>query len=128
MKQLFKFGLVGSIGFVVDAIIFSVLFYLLELPLMSARVPAFVVSATVTWYGNRVLTFASTDQNRARQWLTFIAGASFSALPNFAVFKLCTLWLGTEGFQAMLALVAGIGVGMVSNYLISRKVVFRTVR
>ena len=127
-QQLIRFALVGTLGFLVDAAIFSSLFFLLALPLMYARIIAFVVSATVTWYGNRTVTFASADGHRVKQWLTFMVGASFSALPNLGVFKLCTYWLGEEGFFAMVALVAGIGAGMVSNYLISRNLVFRASR
>jgi putative flippase GtrA len=51
--------------------------------------------------------------------------ACISALPNFIVFKGVTLFLGTQGFMVYVALVLGILTGMVSNYLLSSKWVFR---
>ncbi|NOH79527.1 GtrA family protein [Vibrio sp. RE86] len=125
-SKLLRFALVGSIGFIADAFVFSVAFYLVELALTPARLIAFICAATVTWLGNRRLTFSNQEPNRFKQWLKFMLGASVSALPNFAMFK-GTLWLlGEQGVIPMLALVAGILAGMVSNYLISAAWVFKS--
>lgn len=94
---------------------------------MVARVIAFVCAATVTWFGNRIFTFQNTEQKVAQQWIKFMCGASFSALPNFLVFKLLSSVLGEAGSGPLSALVAGILVGMVSNYLLSSRWVFAQV-
>ncbi|MDG2627658.1 GtrA family protein [Vibrio parahaemolyticus] len=114
--SLTRFALVGGVGFMVDTIIFSVLFHWLGLELMLARGIAFLFAATTTWLGNPSLTFS--------QWQKFMASACISALPNFIVFKGVTLSLGTQGVMVYLALILGILVGMVSNYLLSAKWVF----
>ncbi|MDC5803430.1 GtrA family protein [Vibrio europaeus] len=126
-SKLFRFAVIGCIGFVADALVFSVLFYLADTPIMVARVIAFVCAATVTWFGNRIFTFQNTEQKVAQQWIKFMCGASFSALPNFLVFKLLSSVLGEAGSGPLSALVAGILVGMVSNYLLSSRWVFAQV-
>ena len=93
---------------------------------MIARSIAFLFAATTTWLGNRWLTFSQSNKaNPLRQWQKFMMSACISALPNFIVFKGVTLFLGTQGFMVYVALVLGILTGMVSNYLLSSKWVFR---
>ncbi|MEZ8100371.1 GtrA family protein [Vibrio bivalvicida] len=123
--RLVRFALIGGIGFVADAAVFSALFYLADTSIMLARAIAFVGAATVTWLGNRIFTFYSTEQKAFQQWIKFMCGASFSALPNFIVFKVLSSVLGEAG--PLIALVAGILVGMVSNYLLSSRWVFAQV-
>ena len=126
-SKLFRFAVIGCIGFVADALVFSALFYLSGTPIMIARAIAFVCAATVTWFGNRIFTFQNTEQNVAQQWIKFMCGASLSALPNFLVFKLLSSVLGEAGLGPVIALVAGVLVGMVSNYLLSSRWVFAQV-
>lgn len=110
----------------VDTLIFSVLFHWFGLELMLARGVAFLFAATTTWLGNRWLTFSQAEKtNPFAQWQKFMVSACISALPNFIVFKGVTLALGTQGLMVYLALILGILAGMVSNYLLSAKWVFR---
>ncbi|EEX91927.1 hypothetical protein VIOR3934_03297 [Vibrio orientalis CIP 102891 = ATCC 33934] len=122
--RLAKFALVGGIGFIADACAFALCFYLLEIPLIGSRLIAFVVAATVTWFGNRTFTFASQDRALAKQWLKFMSVACISAIPNFLAFKTILLLFGETGVMPMAALVVGVLVGMVSNYLFSSLWVF----
>lgn len=123
-KRWLLFAITGSLGFGADAVSFSLLHYGLVLPLMVARVLSFVLSATATWYDNRRFTFKSDDLRRFRQWCQWMLGESFSALPNFVMFR-STIWLLGDGVLiTYAALVLSILVGMVSNFLIGSKVVF----
>lgn len=125
LSSLERFALVGGIGFVVDTLIFSLLFHVAGLELMAARSIAFLFAATTTWLGNRWLTFSQADKhNPLYQWLKFMASACISAVPNFAAFKGWTLMFGTQDYMVFLALALGILVGMMSNYLLSSKWVF----
>ncbi|HDM8054521.1 GtrA family protein [Vibrio harveyi] len=125
MSRLLTFAMVGGVGFIVDTLIFMVLFQWAGVELMMARGLAFCVAATTTWLGNRCLTFSQSTKDRAfNQWQKFMLSASISALPNFAVFKVTTLLLGTQGTTVYIALVMGILAGMVSNYLLSMHWVF----
>ncbi|MHA2768086.1 GtrA family protein [Vibrio harveyi] len=126
MSRLLTFAMVGGVGFIVDTLIFMVLFQWAGVELMMARGLAFCVAATTTWLGNRCLTFSQSTKDRAfNQWQKFMLSASISALPNFAVFKVTTLLLGTQGTTVYIALVMGILAGMVSNYLLSMHWVFQ---
>ena len=132
--KLGKFALVGAVGFMVDAAVFTLCFALGGMPLLFARGVAFFVAATATWLGNRYFTFKEVTviQKRRRgaspreQWLKFIASACASALPNFLAFKVVLLVLGTQGISPYIALVIGVLVGMVSNYTLSRRWVFNS--
>ncbi|MGF1910618.1 GtrA family protein [Vibrio kasasachensis] len=127
-----KFALVGSVGFIADAVMFTVCFKLWLLPLLSARVVAFFVAATVTWLGNRWFTFKTHQGSQSdvcvasnlKQWLRFMVSACVSALPNFLVFKVILVAFGSQGFIPYIALILGVLVGMVSNYLLSSRWVF----
>ncbi|HHP0512935.1 TPA: GtrA family protein [Vibrio harveyi] len=126
MSRLLTFAMVGGVGFIVDTLIFMVLFQWAGVELMMARGLAFCVAVTTTWLGNRCLTFSQSTKDRAfNQWQKFMLSASISALPNFAVFKVTTLLLGTQGTTVYIALVMGILAGMVSNYLLSMHWVFQ---
>ena len=125
-SRLVKFALVGGIGFVADALVFATLFYYFDSPLYVARAIAFIFAATTTWLGNRILTFADCAKSaKFRQWLQFMVSATLSAIPNFIVFSAASFLLGSEGLFAMVALVLGVLAGMVSNYLLSSKWVFK---
>ncbi len=60
--SLTRFALVGGVGFMVDTLIFSVLFHWFGLDLMLARGIAFLFAATTTWLGNRWLTFSQAEK------------------------------------------------------------------
>lgn len=119
--HLAHFALIGGIGFVIDACVFSAVYYGMEGPLMFSRIVAFLCAATTTWYGNRILTFAVRDvqQAKLRQWGKSMCSAMLSGFPNFVVFKFTTNILGTEGIFIFIALILGVGVGMLSNYALS---------
>lgn len=121
------FAFVGSVGFVVDAAVFSLLFELVGSPIFTARIIAFVCAATATWAGNRVLTFRHRARvSRLIQWKKFMAVACFSALPNLLVFKVSLQLLEGGQFAPYVALVLGVLAGMVSNYTLSSRWVFAT--
>ncbi|WED23614.1 GtrA family protein [Vibrio sp. JC009] len=123
-SALFRFALVGGAGFIVDSLVFTGLFYLLEVPLIPARAVAFFCAATTTWWGNRIFTFNSVSKHIFRQWLSFFSGACLSAIPNFAAFSMVIELFGSTGVIPYLALVSGIVAGMFSNYLLCRVWVF----
>ncbi|MEZ8613710.1 GtrA family protein [Vibrio sp. 10N.239.311.D11] len=122
--KMIKFAMVGSGGFVVDCAVFALLHYVIGLPLMSARIGSFIVAATTTWFGNRVLTFEFKGQGnwseKLIQWQKFMFSASISAIPNLLCFKLMTELLPAFTGAVFIAMAVGIFVGMVSNYFLSQ--------
>ena len=127
-QKIFRFAVVGVCGFVVDCAVFALLHYLIGLPLMNARIGAFIVAATTTWFGNRVLTFDCKEQgswsDKLIQWQKFMLSASISAIPNLLCFQLVMQLLPEFTGAVFVAMAVGILVGMMTNYLFSQHWVF----
>lgn len=122
---LIKFGIVGTIGFLVDLSLLYVLLYLAGAGPYLGRLGSFLGAATVTWFLNRVFTFRdAAPEAHGRQWLRFVAVNSLGAAVNYGTYVL-VLAVGTAS-----AVLPGIGVaagslaGLVFNYSLSRRFVF----
>ncbi|WP_295891545.1 GtrA family protein [uncultured Vibrio sp.] len=126
-NAVFKFALIGSIGFIADAVLFSMALYLYELDVFFSRVIAFFGATCITWFGNRCYTFVhSNKQPRFLQWAKFLGSASISAIPNFIVFKAVLSVISEGPISVYVALILGVLVGMLSNYMLSSQWVFRS--
>ncbi len=123
-SRLMRFGIVGVVGFIVDSGFFMLLYYGLSTPLMTARVIAFAIAATVTWYGNRIFTFQQHAPMFA-QWQRFFLSACLSLIPNVGLFIGWITLFGQHGYHPFLALSLGVGGGMLSNFLLSQYWVFK---
>lgn len=124
-QKLLKFALVGSAGFIVDTIVFSLAIYVFKTDLLSARVVSFIFAATTTWLGNRWFTFSERNKEaKVKQWSKFFCSALISAIPNFLVFQATVYLLGRSGLAPFIALVFGISAGMLSNFMLSHRWVF----
>lgn len=124
-QRIVKFAAVGAAGFIVDLAVFSSLFYWLQAPLITARIFAFIAAATATYIGNRLITFEDKSTGKLRQYIKYFAVASFSAIPNLLVFRGLTIMLGEGELAIGLAFILGILAGMMFNYILSRRFVFR---
>nr|PMK05594.1 polysaccharide biosynthesis protein GtrA [Vibrio splendidus] len=126
--KVIRFAVVGVGGFVVDCLVFALLHFVVGLPLMTSRIGSFIVAATTTWFGNRVLTFDFKGQDswsdKLIQWQKFMFSASISAVPNLLCFQLMTELLPVFTGVVFIAMAVGILVGMVTNYLFSQYWVF----
>lgn len=119
-----RFAMVGGAGFVVDAATYAIGIYVLALPIELARVIAFALAASTTWFGNRCWTFGVVDQSVSRQWSKSFISALVSSLPNLGVFKLTLFFLGKDDWALWIALVTGVLAGMFFNYVLSSRWVF----
>ncbi|MGB0898955.1 MAG: GtrA family protein [Psychrobium sp.] len=122
MKRIRAFGAVGGIGFIADSTMFAVLLMLSEQAMLS-RIVAFWMAATVTWYGNRHLTFRDGDKSdKTKQWGKHMLAAHVAGGVNLSVFYFATCWLPMAG-----AFVLGIAAGLIINYLLASYFVFKPV-
>tara|TARA_R110002167_G_scaffold91458_1_gene246046 strand:+ start:100986 stop:101363 length:378 start_codon:yes stop_codon:yes gene_type:complete len=119
MLQFKRFCIIGGLGFVVDSLVFLILNNLTE-NIMLARLCAFCVAATVTWFGNRIYTYRHKQfTTRIEQWCKHMLSACFSGSINLAVF-----WLTKDQTVLPLAFCLGIFAGLVSNYFLANRFVF----
>ena len=89
--------------------------------------PAFVVAVTFTWWGNRSLTFRdrAATHNIALEWLVFVLTNGLGALANFATYYLLVKYVPAPVGDPLLANAIGTLVGLVFNFTVSSRVVFR---
>ena len=123
--SFFKFGLVGASGFLVDLSMFTVFTQAVGLAPELARGIAYWVASTWNWFFNRAFTFSDAEKDAyGGQWTKYLLMCLVSFVPNWGTFALLTR--NIEFFEQYneLALVAGVGAGMVFNFLGARFVVF----
>ncbi|WP_438465917.1 GtrA family protein [Marinomonas sp. PE14-40] len=150
MSSFYRFALVGGLGFIVDLSIYALLS--LIMPPLYARAFAFWCAVTSNWYLNRYFTFAtnitdeSNEADKLKQWSLFAISSLIAFVPNMGIYYLM-MQLGQEdNLQALLpiyllpafveasllitlwpyfALVPGIIVGMLVNFIAAKYWVFK---
>ena len=119
-----RFGIVGAAGFVVNTACVYALRGLIGLP--AAGVLAWALSATVTWWLNRSWTFAGRGAGAMHhQWLRFISVNFLGFILYYTTFLILISHFRLCAAQPVIAIFGGVLVGMVSNFTLSRQLVFR---
>ncbi|WP_394204440.1 GtrA family protein [Shewanella waksmanii] len=123
-----KFLLVGGSAFLADMTLFLLLTYVIGMPLIAARIVAFLCALFMTWQLNRKWTFSARRQySHKRQWMLVLLVALVAAGCNLAVFyALIHRFPVTVAFQ-ILAMASGVLVGTAINWFGSNYVAFRDV-
>jgi putative flippase GtrA len=125
-----RFALVGACGVVVDEGVLTFLHYLVGLGPYAARAISIFCAATFTWWGNRTLTFAEHATAggagaRLREWGKFMLANSIGAGVNFGTYTVLVRFAPAPLSNPLLATVAGVGVGLIFNFTLSKRFVFR---
>ena len=123
--RLVSFALVGASGFAID-----VLFYLslqgLGLEHRLARFLSFWPAVSWNWLINRALTFDERPrQPHARQWTRFVASSVLGLAVNVGSYTLLTSFVDLFARYRLLALVLGVCLGGVVNFLVANRFVYR---
>jgi putative flippase GtrA len=92
--QLFKFGLVGCSGYLINLAVFSVLIDPVGLHYMAAAIGAFCVAVSSNFLWNRHWTFGPGEDHPAFQALRFFVVSVAALLFNLAVLE--ALVVGTS--------------------------------
>ncbi|MDA7418371.1 GtrA family protein [Xenophilus arseniciresistens] len=130
LQRLWRFGVAGVLGFVVDA---GVLYLLAPwLGWYGARVLSFWAAATATWLFNRRYTFADgAARGGAALWreyggylLAMLGGAAV----NYGCYALALQLLPPAGWVPLLGVAVGSLAGMGINFLSARWLIFRRQR
>ncbi len=126
ITQFLRFGVVGTLGFLVDSAVLLLMLWAGAGP-YGGRVVSYLAAASTTWAVNRAWTFrdAARDQPAARQWGVFVALNLLGFVANYGTYA--ALVAGTETVRAwpVLGVAAGSVAGMFINFAIARFVVFR---
>lgn len=114
-----RFLLVGTFGFFVDAVVFSILFWF-DVDLLLARYLAFIITINVTWLGNKYYTFKNTQvKSVVNAWSLYFVASHIAGGVNILVFSAIVEYLPMP-----IAFAAGVLVGLFFNFSISRGVIF----
>jgi putative flippase GtrA len=129
-SRFVRFGAVGGAGFVVDESVLYVFHYLIGLDRYSARAISIFCAMTFTWWGNRNLTFAEHAAQGgapelAREWFKFVVANAIGAVANYGSYSLLVSFAPTPLNNPLLAAAIGVGIGLVFNFTLSKRFVFR---
>ncbi len=129
--EFLRFGVVGTAGFVVDA---GVLVGALALGLgpWLGRLVSYVAAASLTFTLNRVWTFRARHGDSlpgtrqvGRQWVLFLAVNLVGFACNYGTYAALLAWSPLVARNPVLGVAAGALAGMVGNFALSRRFVFR---
>jgi putative flippase GtrA len=122
--QFLRFGLVGTIGFIVDASVLRLVVSQLGLNLYIGRVISFLAAATVTWALNRTFTFRHKGA-RGTQWLRFVMANALGGFVNFGTYAAMVSSMPFVHAHPVIAVAAGSIAGLGFNFTLSKWLVFR---
>lgn len=125
LRQLLAFGAVGVVGFVIDAgTLYAVRW--LGMGLLVGRVISYLTAATSTWALNRRYTFTSTaDHGAVREWMLFLVSQLSGATFNLGLYAWLVMSSATVASQPVIGVAAGSLAGMLVNFFVARKFVFK---
>ena len=125
LNQFIRFGLVGTVGFLVDSGVLTILIKFTERGPFLSRIISYMFSATVTWYLNRNITFKSYKQGSLRgEWIKYIFANLFGALLNYGVYAVMIIRVPLVNAYPIIGVAAGSIAGMMVNFTMSRVYVF----
>ncbi len=127
LQRLWRFGIAGVLGFVVDA---GVLYLLAPwLGWYGARVLSFWAAATATWLFNRRYTFADGAARGGsalwREYGTYLVAMLGGAAVNYAAYALTLHFMPPAAWVPLLGVAIGSIAGMGVNFVSARWFIFR---
>ena len=124
LMRLACFGLVGASGFIVDVCCWQGLQWF-GFDHRWARFLSFWPAVTWNWRWNRAITFGDRPPApRTRQWLQFIAASLVGLVTNVGTYLALTGAVAFFDEYRLLAIVAGVFVGMAANFAVADRFVF----
>ena len=120
------FAIAGGAGFVVD----TGVLYLLKgaLGLYGARAVSFICAVATTWIINRSFAFKgqSAEVPVWREFLHYLGAMILGGAVNYAIYAALVATIPLVAQQPILGVAAGVLGGMVVNFLLADKLVFKS--
>ncbi|HEV2563348.1 MAG TPA: GtrA family protein [Rhizomicrobium sp.] len=128
-SRFLRFALVGSAGFFVDEGVLWLMHSGLGLDPFTGRAISILSAMSFTWWGNRTITFSAHAAVGAgailQEWSRFVAANAFGAVVNYGTFWSLLNFAPAPFNNAYLATAIGVGVGLIFNFTLSKRFVFR---
>jgi putative flippase GtrA len=122
--RLFRFALVGGVGFIVDATVLTLMVNGLGYGHYVSRAVSFTLAVTVTWLLNRRWVFQAGSPT-GREYSGYFAVQLLGAFINLGVYVLVIELVPVLAAIPVVPLAIGSAVAMFSNFLLARRFVFR---
>jgi putative flippase GtrA len=124
--QVLRFGIVGGIGFLVDA---GLLHLMLKLGLgyYGGRLVSFLAAATATWILNRSFTFrreSPAATHPAGEWLAYLGLMVIGGVVNYGTYALAVELSDPVRRYPVLGVALGSIAGVAINFWTSKTMVF----
>ena len=122
LPPIVRFAMVGAFAYLVDT---AALYLLAEfMPVVPARLIAFAIAVTTTFFMNMWLTFEGLiDQSLIKSYLRYVSANSVGGLINLAVSTTILLPYLRLPFVAV---AFGSLSGLIANYTLSKRFIFLT--
>ncbi|KQN95869.1 hypothetical protein ASF01_16000 [Stenotrophomonas sp. Leaf70] len=128
MRQFALFCIAGGLAFFVDAGVLHLLVRGLSVDPYLARLVSFMAAVTTTWLFNRRFTFLSGSGGPGsllREWGRYVVSQLGGFTVNYAVYALLVWVIALVRQWPVLGVGAGSAAGLVVNYLLARRYVFK---
>jgi putative flippase GtrA len=123
IRQMTAFGVVGVAGFLIDAGTLYLARWL-GLGLILGRLVSYVTAAT--WALNRRFTFTSRrTQGPLHEWALFMVSQLAGAACNLGMYAWLVTTSALIGSQPIIGVAAGSLAGMLVNFFVAKKFVFK---
>gem|GEM_PF-213408 len=125
-REFLRFGVVGTIGFVVDTSVLYAAIWLAGAGPYGGRLLSYLAAATTTWALNRQWTFRDRDSGAdpLKQWLSFVLVNLVGFASNYGAYALLITLSPFCARHPITAVAAGALTGMTGNFFLSRRFVF----
>lgn len=126
VSRFIRFSIIGTFGYLIDISVFFVIYELYDLSVYFSRIISFAFAATFSWYGNRLFTFDSfRKKNALREWIDYLYSMTPGAGINYLVFSTIVFSFENTPLVLFFAFSLGTLVGLVINYNLAKKYVFK---
>lgn len=126
LRELALFGVIGTVGLVVDTVVLYALKSMLGL--FVARGVSFLAAASTTWVLNRTFTFRSRRSNLTghQEFMAYIGLMLVGGVANFATYTGLVIGYEVVKNNPVIGVAAGSLAGMFFNYFSSKFLIFRS--
>lgn len=125
IPTLFRFGIVGSVGSVINFIVYFVATGVVHLNVNMSAIFAFCVAVSNNYALNHLWTFKADNEHNPinfRQFIYYVVGNIQGLIINLVTLNLIVFFMGMN--YHIWGQVSGIFLGMLSNFLIAKIFVF----
>jgi putative flippase GtrA len=126
--SILRFAVIGALGMPVDWAVLQLMVHWGSGPYFG-RVLSWFCAASFTWIGNRYFTFAATRARgfvaTGKEWLRFLAANAVGGLVNVGLYSVLVRFAPPPFNNLTVALICGVLLGLVFNFTLSKKVVFK---